>query len=192
MLWAVVLGVGTVTFPLILTLIGLRARTPGHRGLSGFTQSIGYLIAAIGPFGFGLLHDATGGWTVPLLVLTALSLPLFLVAAVRLPAGYVEDQLPTRHNRGQARLTPYLSLARIQVGAGEPGMTTPPWTPPGGPPGEPGHAPPQHPPTLNVRRLPSSASRPIRADRTPTASRRRKRWRAGRSGCRSSAAPRSR
>ena len=52
----------------MLVLIGLRSRTPeGTAALSGFTQSMGYLLAAIGPFGVGVLHDATGGWTVPLL-----------------------------------------------------------------------------------------------------------------------------
>ena len=57
--WALVVGVGTCTFPLILTLIGLRARTAaGTAALSGFTQSTGYLISAVGPFGVGLLHDA--------------------------------------------------------------------------------------------------------------------------------------
>ena len=48
---AILVGVGAVTFPIVLTLIGLRARTPqGTAALSGFTQSTGYLIAALGPF----------------------------------------------------------------------------------------------------------------------------------------------
>ncbi len=65
-LWAVIVGAGTCTFPLILTFIGLRSRTPsGTAALSGFTQAAGYLMAAVGPFTVGLLHDATGGWTVP-------------------------------------------------------------------------------------------------------------------------------
>ena len=49
--------------------------------LSSVTQSLGYLIAAAGPFSFGGLHDATGGWTWPLVVLTLLVLPLFALAA---------------------------------------------------------------------------------------------------------------
>ena len=58
---------------MVLTLIGLRARTSeGTAALSGFTQSVGYLIAAVGPFAVGLLYDATGGWTVPLVVLIVL------------------------------------------------------------------------------------------------------------------------
>jgi CP family cyanate transporter-like MFS transporter len=32
-------------------------------------QGFGYLLAAAGPLVFGLLHDATGGWTAPLAVL---------------------------------------------------------------------------------------------------------------------------
>src|SRR5207237_9627007 len=49
--WAVALGIGMSTFPLLLTLIGLRARTAvGTAALSGFTQAVGYLIAIVGPF----------------------------------------------------------------------------------------------------------------------------------------------
>ena len=93
-LWAVVVGVATVTFPLILTLIGLRARTPeGTAALSAFTQSTGYLIAAAGPFTVGVLHAATGGWTVPLALLLVLALPLFPLAAYVAKVAYVEDQL---------------------------------------------------------------------------------------------------
>jgi CP family cyanate transporter-like MFS transporter len=28
-------------------------------------QGFGYLLAGVGPFLFGTLHDVTGGWTVP-------------------------------------------------------------------------------------------------------------------------------
>ena len=56
---------------MVLTLIGLRASTPeGTAALSSFTQSTGYLIAAIGPFGVAVLHEASGGWTVPLVALS--------------------------------------------------------------------------------------------------------------------------
>ena len=76
------------TFPLILTLIGLRARTPaGTAALSGFTQSTGYLIAAIGPFGVGVLHDLSGGWTVPLLALLALCVPQLWLGLAVVAAG---------------------------------------------------------------------------------------------------------
>ena len=92
--WAVVLGVAAATFPLILTLIGLRARTPeGTAALSAFTQSTGYLVAAIGPFLIGVVHDASGGWNLPLLILLLLALPLFALATYVSRPRYVEDQL---------------------------------------------------------------------------------------------------
>lgn len=92
--WAVFVGLGTATFPLILTLIGLRARTAaGTAALSGFTQSVGYLMAALGPFAVGLLHDLSDGWTVPLLALSALTVPLLLTGLAVSRTAYLEDQL---------------------------------------------------------------------------------------------------
>ena len=97
LVWAVAVGVGCVTFPLILTLIGLRARTPeGTAALSAFTQSTGYLLAAVGPFAIGVLHDATGGWTAPLALVLLLALPLFGLAAYVGRPQYVEDQIGER------------------------------------------------------------------------------------------------
>ena len=40
--------------------------------LSGMAQSVGYLIAAAGPITFGALHEASGGWIVPLALLLAI------------------------------------------------------------------------------------------------------------------------
>ncbi len=95
--WAVLVGVGACTFPLILTLIGLRAHTPeGTAALSGFAQSTGYLIAGVGPFGVGLLHGLSGGWTVPLLALLVLLVPQLLVGLAVARPAYVEDELPAR------------------------------------------------------------------------------------------------
>lgn len=92
--WAVAVGTGTCTFPFILTLIGLRARTPeGTAVLSGFTQSVGYLISVVGPFGVGILHDATDGWTVPLWVLLGLCVPQYLLGLMASRPAYLEDEL---------------------------------------------------------------------------------------------------
>jgi CP family cyanate transporter-like MFS transporter len=33
------------------------------------SQLVGYFIAAAGPVGFGALHQATGGWALPLTIL---------------------------------------------------------------------------------------------------------------------------
>jgi CP family cyanate transporter-like MFS transporter len=60
------------TFGLALLLLVLRARDAETAGeLSGMAQSIGYAIAAAGPPAFGLVHDLTGGWVIPLLFLGA-------------------------------------------------------------------------------------------------------------------------
>ncbi|MFD9629125.1 CynX/NimT family MFS transporter [Streptomyces violascens] len=67
-LWAAVLGIGQGgAVGLALTLIVLRsgdARTAAQ--LSGMAQTIGYLLAAAGPITAGAVHQATGGWTVPI------------------------------------------------------------------------------------------------------------------------------
>lgn len=93
-LWAMVLGTALTTFPIVLTYIGLRTRTPGATAaLSGWTQSTGYLMAAIGPFGVGVLHESTGGWTVPLVLLACLSMPLMVVGLYAARPAYLEDEL---------------------------------------------------------------------------------------------------
>jgi CP family cyanate transporter-like MFS transporter len=93
-LWAVVVGVAASVFPVVLTMIGLRSRTSeGTAALSGFTQSVGYLIAAVGPFGMGALFDLTGGWTVPLWALTALVVPQLVTGLMAARPAYLEDQV---------------------------------------------------------------------------------------------------
>lgn len=70
LLWVASAGLGPLLFPLALVLINLRSATPQTTvALSGFVQTVGYLLGAVGPFVVGILHDATGGWTVPLIFL---------------------------------------------------------------------------------------------------------------------------
>lgn len=65
-LWVLLLGIGPSTFPLSLTLINLRTRTPaGSAKLSGFMQGVGYTLSCAGPILFGVLHDRSGGWGLP-------------------------------------------------------------------------------------------------------------------------------
>lgn len=93
-LWAVLVGIAASVFPLVLTLIGLRARTrEGTAALSGFTQSMGYLIAAIGPLGMGVLYEATGGWTVPLSALLVLVFAQLAAGLSVARPSYIEDQV---------------------------------------------------------------------------------------------------
>jgi len=96
-LWVALAGLGAAAFPLALTLIGLRTRTPATTAsLSAFAQSIGYLFAGAGPLLVGILHGATGGWGWPFAL-------LFVVLAAMLGSGwvvgrerYVEDDLARR------------------------------------------------------------------------------------------------
>ncbi|GGM77738.1 MFS transporter [Longimycelium tulufanense] len=70
-LWAVLLGLAQgAAFGLALTLIGLRA-PDAHlaASLSAMAQTMGYLIAAVGPLAIGLLRDLSGGWAVPMATL---------------------------------------------------------------------------------------------------------------------------
>jgi MFS transporter, CP family, cyanate transporter len=78
--WVVLLGLGQgATFSLALTFFALRAPDPGHAAaLSGMAQSVGYLLAAGGPFLFGVLRDATGSWQVPLALLLAITVCLLI------------------------------------------------------------------------------------------------------------------
>jgi CP family cyanate transporter-like MFS transporter len=41
-------------------------------------QTFGYLLAAVGPFLFGVLRDATQAWTVPLALLFAITVCLLI------------------------------------------------------------------------------------------------------------------
>ncbi|WP_194898249.1 CynX/NimT family MFS transporter [Catenulispora pinisilvae] len=79
---AVLIGIGMAAFPLVLTMIGLRGGSPaGTAALSAFSQSAGYLIAAMGPIMFGLLGHALHSWTVPLAIMVVVVLAQGVVAA---------------------------------------------------------------------------------------------------------------
>ncbi len=95
LVFSVLIGIGTGAFPLALTLIALRARTSlATTSLSAFTQCTGYLIASVGPLGFGVLFDVTGGWTVPLVLLSGVVLVQAVAGCLAVRPRYVEDELP--------------------------------------------------------------------------------------------------
>ena len=92
-LWVALIGTGPLFFPLALVLINLRSRThSGAVALSGFVQSVGYLVVALGPLVVGLLHDATGGWTAPLWLLLLSSVPAAIGGLVVARKRYFEDE----------------------------------------------------------------------------------------------------
>ncbi|MEV6429397.1 MFS transporter [Nocardia sp. NPDC051463] len=91
-LWVVLLGLGPSTFPMALTLINLRTRTPqGSASLSGFTQGVGYAVACVGPLLFGMLHTATGGWLAPFALLSVAVLVLLTGAWQACKPRMLED-----------------------------------------------------------------------------------------------------
>lgn len=93
-LWMAILAVAMASFPMILTLLGLRARTPETTAaLSTFVQSNGYLMAGAGPLLVGVLLGATGSY-VPMFVLVlggivALTWTGWLITRER----YVDDEV---------------------------------------------------------------------------------------------------
>ncbi|MPV50001.1 MFS transporter [Pseudactinotalea sp. HY160] len=104
-LWMCALGIGVSTFPLCMTLINVRTRTTQSASVvSGFVQGIGYALAAVAPFGLGLLRETTGSWTVPLLVLAASAVPSLIGGWFACRPRFVEDSLPGVRARDADRL----------------------------------------------------------------------------------------
>jgi CP family cyanate transporter-like MFS transporter len=79
--WVIFAGLaGGALLSMSLTLIAERARDhAASSALSGMSQSVGYLFAALGPVTFGALHAASGEWTWSLLLLLALAVAELLV-----------------------------------------------------------------------------------------------------------------
>lgn len=71
---------GGIAFSLSMMFFNLRTSTPKEAAdLSGMAQSIGYVLAAVGPFLFGLLHDVTNNWQSSLFLLIGMTIILLLV-----------------------------------------------------------------------------------------------------------------
>lgn len=79
-LWMVLLGLaGGSSFALAMMFFTLRTRTAFEAAdLSGFAQSLGYLLAAVGPILFGYLHDLFGSWNTAGWLFVIVVLILFL------------------------------------------------------------------------------------------------------------------
>ncbi|MCK1997980.1 MFS transporter [Psychrobacillus psychrodurans] len=80
LLWMITLGLGGgASFGLVMMFFSLRSRTPMEAAdLSGVAQSIGYLLAAVGPVFFGFIHDETGSWYTPMILFIVTVVLLFL------------------------------------------------------------------------------------------------------------------
>jgi CP family cyanate transporter-like MFS transporter len=93
-LWALMLGIAGFAFPLAIALLTARTRSPDVTAqLSGFVQPVGYLLAALGPFVVGLIHEATGGWTLVLWLLLATAVPFTWAGLGVSRPTYVDDEV---------------------------------------------------------------------------------------------------
>jgi MFS transporter, CP family, cyanate transporter len=91
--WAVLLGISNCAFPLALTMVGMRAKTgPGVAQLSAFAQSTGYLISIPGPLLVGVLYQHSGGWGLPIALMSALMVPQMAAGVLAGRNGTVEDE----------------------------------------------------------------------------------------------------
>lgn len=80
-LWTGLLGLGqNAAFPLSLMLIvGRAGDVPHTEALSTMTQSIGYVLGALGPLAVGAIHGVSGSWTPSLILLLALVVPELVI-----------------------------------------------------------------------------------------------------------------
>ncbi|SMG34549.1 MFS transporter [Agreia pratensis] len=79
-LWSVVGGAaqgGGITIVFII-IVRMSTSNDQARGMSAFVQGGGYLLASTGPSIVGAVHEASGGWTAPLIVVTASVLVLLI------------------------------------------------------------------------------------------------------------------
>jgi len=98
-LWLLLGGLGVgASLTAALTLMATRARTLDHSSaLSGMAQSVGYLIAAVGPTVFGWLHGWHGGWLAPFALVWATALIQLVLGVLVGREGYVlEPRAPRR------------------------------------------------------------------------------------------------
>lgn len=106
LLWTLLIGSGSILFPISLVLINVRTRTPGGTvALSGFAQGTAYALGALGPLVVAVLHDVSGGWALPLLFLLGVALLAAIPAATLARPTFVEDEL-ARRRRSSRTLQP--------------------------------------------------------------------------------------
>lgn len=79
----ILIGVaGGVAFGLVNTFFSVRTEQGTTAAkLSGMSQSVGYLFAAVGPLGFGILHDLTHSWTSSFVILLITAIMITLIGS---------------------------------------------------------------------------------------------------------------
>jgi CP family cyanate transporter-like MFS transporter len=80
-LWTIFIGIGGgCAFSLSMMFFSLRTQNSHQAAeLSGMAQALGYLLASIGPTVFGMMHDITHHWTIPMMILIAAAVILLAV-----------------------------------------------------------------------------------------------------------------
>jgi CP family cyanate transporter-like MFS transporter len=80
--WVVLVATGVgAGFPMALTLVSWKSRSPAEAsGVTAVGLGVGYLGAAVAPLLMGVLHDLTGSFTAPLLVLLVAAVVMGLTA----------------------------------------------------------------------------------------------------------------
>ena len=100
-LWAALVGIGNLIFPVSLVLINLRSRTHhGSVALSGFVQGFGYAIAAAIPLLVGVFHDLSRGWSVPIIMMLVVTAACIGPALALRKPRFIEDDLARIAARG--------------------------------------------------------------------------------------------
>ncbi|MFJ9855565.1 CynX/NimT family MFS transporter [Streptomyces sp. NPDC101150] len=91
--WALLMGISNCSFPLALTMIGMRSSSSaGVAKLSAFAQSVGYLISIPGPLLVGALYQHSGGWGLPIALMAGLLVPQMLVGVLAGRDRRIEDE----------------------------------------------------------------------------------------------------
>lgn len=90
-LFAILIGIALgAAFSLATMFFVLRTHNSHQAAeLSGMAQSVGYLLAAVAPTLFGFIRDITHSWTIPLLILSAGAILLFIVGMAAGSDNYV-------------------------------------------------------------------------------------------------------
>lgn len=95
----ILIGVASgLAFGLVNTFFGLRTENGLTAAkLSGMSQSVGYLFAAIGPLLFGILHDATNSWNTSFGILLITSIIIMIIGSRAGRNITIEQTLGARH-----------------------------------------------------------------------------------------------
>lgn len=95
----ILIGVASgLAFGLVNTFFGLRTENGLTAAkLSGMSQSVGYLFAAIGPLLFGILHDTTNSWNMSIGILLVTSIIIMIIGSRAGRNITIEQTLGARH-----------------------------------------------------------------------------------------------